>query len=82
VVLEHPPVISYSPAEQLQPFLDGLRGLGIQDPLAVVVRRPSLLGLSLRDNVQVCSAPDMQAAAVRMRELHTLCVTAKGSRRE
>lgn len=52
VVLEHPPVISYSPAEQLQPFLDGLRGLGIRDPLAVVVRRPSLLGLSLRDNVQ------------------------------
>ena len=53
VVLEHPPVVSYSPAEQLQPFLDGLRDLGIRDPLAVVVRRPSLLGLSLRDNVQV-----------------------------
>ena len=49
-------MISYSPAEQLQPFLDGLRGLGIQDPLAVVVRRPSLLGLSLRDNVQVSLA--------------------------
>jgi hypothetical protein len=56
VVLEHPPVVSYSPAEQLQPFLDGLRDLGIRDPLAVVVRRPSLLGLSLRDNVQVSHA--------------------------
>ena len=76
MVLEHPPVISYSPAEQLQPFLDGLRGLGIQDPLAVVVRRPSLLGLSLRDNVQVFVVANMQDAAVYM--LYTLCGTVDG----
>ena len=77
MVLEHPPVISYSPAEQLQPFLDGLRGLGIQDPLAVAVRRPSLLGLSLRDNVQVSLASSHRMQPFPT--LHTPCETADGN---
>ncbi len=52
VVLEHPPVLSYSPAERLAPFVEGLAGLGVREPLAIIVRRPSLLGLSLRENIQ------------------------------
>jgi hypothetical protein len=52
VVLEHPPVLSYDPRERLAPFIEGLGGLGVRDPLAIIVRRPSLLGLSLRENIQ------------------------------
>lgn len=51
VILGHPPVISYSPSERLQPFLESLQAAGIPEPMAVVLRRPTLLGLSNRDNL-------------------------------
>ncbi len=46
VVLEHPPILSYSPTELLLPVIDYLRSLGFNDPAEVVRRRPTLLGLA------------------------------------
>lgn len=51
VILEHPPVISYSPTQRLAPFIEDLRQLGITDPLRVIVRRPSLLGLTVEGSI-------------------------------
>lgn len=51
VILLHPPVISYSVTERLAPFLESLETMGLPDPIKVVLRRPSLLGLSNRDNL-------------------------------
>ena len=45
VILEHPPILSYSPTELLLPVIDYLRSLGFEDPAEVVRRRPTLLGL-------------------------------------
>ena len=46
VILEHPPILSYSPTELLLPIIDYLRSLGFSDPAEVVRRRPTLLGLA------------------------------------
>lgn len=51
VILLHPPVISYSATKRLAPFLESLETMGLPDPIQVVLRRPSLLGLSNRDNL-------------------------------
>ena len=53
VIIEHPPVLSYSPEERLQPLVDYLRSLGITDPAQVVRQRPTILGLNLEQHRRI-----------------------------
>jgi hypothetical protein len=52
VINEHPPVLCYSPADRLDPFFEYLEGLGISDPVKLVVQRPTLLGLEVNNNLK------------------------------
>lgn len=52
VLAEHPPVLSYSPAERLQPFLEFLTSSGFRDPAAIILRRPTTLGLDVDNNLR------------------------------
>lgn len=45
VVTQHPPVLSYSIENRLQPFMAFLKEIGIADPAQTVLQRPTLLGL-------------------------------------
>lgn len=47
VIAEHPPILSYSSTERLQPFVEYLSGLGLTDLATVIRRRPTILGLDL-----------------------------------
>lgn len=52
IITGHPPVLSYSVEERLKPFFAYLAGVGIEDVGAVVVSRPSLLGLDVEANLR------------------------------
>jgi len=52
IILMHPPVLSYSAKERIQPFIAELKEFGIEEPVRVIERRPSLLGLTNRDNIR------------------------------
>ncbi|KAK9811923.1 hypothetical protein WJX72_012502 [[Myrmecia] bisecta] len=52
VISEHPPVLSYSVQERLQPFCEYLSSIGIPSPGQMLVKRPSLLGLKVEDSLQ------------------------------
>jgi hypothetical protein len=53
VILEHPPVLSYSPEQRLLPLVEYLRGLGFEDPAEVIRRRPTLLGLDIEQSRRI-----------------------------
>ena len=36
VLVEHPPILSYSVPDRLQPFVEYLRSVGIEDPCEVL----------------------------------------------
>ncbi len=48
----HPPVLSYSVTERIQPILTYLEQRLELDPAQAIVARPSLLGLSVEDNLE------------------------------
>jgi mTERF len=52
IISVHPPVLSYDPASRLQALVDYLSSIGITDTKQVILRRPSLLGLSVSDNLR------------------------------
>lgn len=52
VIAGHPPVLSYSVEERLQPFFAYLSGVGVPSVGAAVVSRPSLLGLEVEANLK------------------------------
>ena len=52
VISAHPPVLCYSVTERLAPFWDYLSSVGVKDVAAVVVKRPSLLGLDVENNLK------------------------------
>jgi hypothetical protein len=52
VISGHPPVLSYSVTGRLEPFWDYLAGIGVADVGAVLVARPSLLGLDVHKNLE------------------------------
>lgn len=52
VISTHPPVLSYSVDGRLVPFWDYLTQIGVTDVAAAVVKRPSLLGLSVDANLR------------------------------
>ena len=45
IIIDHPPVLCYSPQQRIRPFFDYLKSLGIASPAATIQQRPSLLGL-------------------------------------
>jgi hypothetical protein len=45
-------VLSYSVTGRLEPFWDYLAGIGVSDVGAVLVARPSLLGLDVHKNLE------------------------------
>ncbi|GIL79021.1 hypothetical protein Vretimale_70 [Volvox reticuliferus] len=52
VIGGHPPVLSYSVPERLEPFWDYLSSIGVQDVAQAVINRPSLLGLEVDGNLR------------------------------
>ncbi|KAG2490606.1 hypothetical protein HYH03_010998 [Edaphochlamys debaryana] len=52
VISGHPPVISYSVPDRLEPFWEYLSSIGVPDVAAAVVSRPSLLGLDVNANLR------------------------------
>ncbi|GIL63797.1 hypothetical protein Vafri_17796 [Volvox africanus] len=52
VIGGHPPVLSYSVPERLEPFWDYLSSIGVQDVAHAVINRPSLLGLEVDGNLR------------------------------
>ncbi|PNH11459.1 hypothetical protein TSOC_001684 [Tetrabaena socialis] len=48
----HPPVLSYSVPDRLEPFWDYLASLGITNVSAAIIARPSLLGLDVDANLR------------------------------
>lgn len=52
VISTHPPVLSYSVEGRLVPFWDYLTQIGVTDVAAAVIKRPSLLGLSVDANLR------------------------------
>lgn len=52
VVSEHPPVLSYSIDNRLQPFMAYLQEIGIAEPAKAVLQRPTLLGLDADKNLR------------------------------
>ena len=52
VVSEHPPVLSYSVDNRLQPFMSYLKEIGIAEPAKAVLQRPTLLGLDADKNLK------------------------------
>jgi hypothetical protein len=47
----HPPLLSYSVHDRLEPFWTYLESLGVKDVAAAVISRPSLLGLDANGQV-------------------------------
>ena len=47
IISEHPPILSYSSTDRLQPFVEYLSELGYTDLASIVRRRPTILGLDL-----------------------------------
>jgi hypothetical protein len=52
VITAHPPVLSYSVPERLQPFWEYMASIGVPDVAAAVAKRPSLLGLDVDANLR------------------------------
>ncbi|KAJ9530403.1 hypothetical protein QJQ45_000769 [Haematococcus lacustris] len=52
IISAHPPVLSYSVPQRLQPFVEYLQELGIQDVGAAISNRPSLLGLDANQQIR------------------------------
>ncbi|MEW5302561.1 MAG: hypothetical protein WDW38_002292 [Sanguina aurantia] len=52
IVSRHPPVLSYSVPDRLQPFFEYMKSIGVTDVGAVIVARPSLLGLDVNNNLK------------------------------
>lgn len=52
VISGHPPVLSYSVPERLEPFWDYLTSIGVQDVAKAVISRPSLFGLEVDANLR------------------------------
>jgi len=52
VIMQHPPVLSYSIETRLQPFMSFLRDVGIAEPAQTVLQRPTLLGLDADKNLR------------------------------
>lgn len=52
VIMQHPPVLSYSIENRLQPFMSFLREIGIVEPAQTVLQRPTLLGLDADKNLR------------------------------
>lgn len=52
VVTQHPPVLSYSIENRLQPFMAFLKEIGIADPAQTVLQRPTLLGLDADNSLR------------------------------
>lgn len=52
VISAHPPVLSYSVPERLEPFWAYLSEIGVVDVAAAVMSRPSLLGLGVDANLR------------------------------
>ncbi|KAL0021386.1 hypothetical protein WJX77_010953 [Trebouxia sp. C0004] len=52
VIMQHPPVLSYSIENRLQPFMSFLRDVGIVEPAQTVLQRPTLLGLDTDKNLR------------------------------
>lgn len=75
VIVEHPPVLCYSPEGRIQPFLRYLNSLGIALPAATILQRPSLLGLdgekSLRQIVDYLQQNDYTPEQIE----HMLCTS-------
>eukprot|EP00892_Ulva_mutabilis_P012814 jgi/Ulvmu1/9905/UM057_0062.1 len=49
VIIDHPPTLSYSIPDRLQPFVDCLNVVGIDDVAQVICERPSILGLEAQN---------------------------------
>ena len=52
VVSKHPPVLSYSVEDRLQPFMSFLAEIGVPKPVHTVLARPTLLGLDANKNLR------------------------------
>ena len=52
VIIQHPPVLSYSIENRLQPFMSFLKEIGIAEPAQTVMQRPTLLGLDADKNLR------------------------------
>lgn len=52
VIAAHPPVLSYSVSERLEPFWSYMTEIGVTDVAATVIGRPSLLGLDVDANLR------------------------------
>ena len=46
-------MLSYSPEQRLLPLVDYLRGLGFEDAAEVIRRRPTLLGLDIKQSRRI-----------------------------
>ncbi len=51
IIVGHPPVIGYSP-QHLSNFWEYLTSIGVEDPAAVILARPNLLGLDAETNLK------------------------------
>ncbi|EFJ42454.1 hypothetical protein VOLCADRAFT_97478 [Volvox carteri f. nagariensis] len=52
VISGHPPVLSYSVPDRLEPFWDYLTSVGVANVAQAVINRPSLLGLEVDANLR------------------------------
>lgn len=52
IISAHPPVLSYSVNDRLEPFWDYLTEIGVQDIGAAVVNRPNILGLDVNASLR------------------------------
>ncbi|KAL3159632.1 hypothetical protein ABBQ38_010042 [Trebouxia sp. C0009 RCD-2024] len=52
VVSKHPPVLSYSVDNRLQPFMSYMKEIGIAEPAKAILQRPTLLGLDADKNLK------------------------------
>ena len=52
VITQHPPVLCYDVASRLEPFWLYMRSIGVEDVAAAVMKRPSLLGLDVDNNLK------------------------------
>ncbi|GMH44454.1 hypothetical protein BSKO_12406 [Bryopsis sp. KO-2023] len=47
LITMYPPILCYSIEEQIEPLLTYLKGVGLKEPIKILVQRPSLLGLKV-----------------------------------
>jgi hypothetical protein len=52
VISQHPPVLCYDVSSRLKPFWEYLRSIGVENVAAAVMKRPSLLGLDVDNNLR------------------------------